>query len=103
MAPEGRGPFPAAVLLHGCDSLGPIVRRSLRDHARHLVQACFVTLIFDSPAPERFRIHGSTGQDAVAASHRRTHDAGDALRFLRSQPNVDCQHNFLMEECCEAL
>ncbi|MYD93900.1 MAG: hypothetical protein F4Y02_09450 [Chloroflexi bacterium] len=103
MVPDGPGPFPAVVLMHGCDNLDPMLRQSLRDHAWHLVDAGYVTLIVESLAPRRLRTLGCTGQDAVAASHYRMHDAIHALRFLRSQSTVDSERIFVMEECCKAL
>ncbi|MYD95048.1 MAG: alpha/beta hydrolase fold domain-containing protein [Chloroflexi bacterium] len=95
-APEGPGPFPAVVLMHGCNGLDPEVRRALEDHARHLVEAGFVTLILDSLTPRRVRPHVCNGQDSVPASDYRVRDAFQALQFLRSQPDVDGERVFLM-------
>ncbi len=45
--PEGAGPFPAVVGLHGCAGLfdrGGAIARRYRDWAQHLVKAGFVVL-----------------------------------------------------------
>ena len=95
-APEGPGPFPAVVLMHGCNGLDREALRALKDHSRHLVQAGFVTLILDSLTPRRVRPHVCNGQDSVPATDYRINDAFQALRFLRAQPNVDGERIYLM-------
>ncbi|MYD95044.1 MAG: alpha/beta hydrolase fold domain-containing protein [Chloroflexi bacterium] len=95
-APEGPGPFPAVVLMHGCNGLDPEVLRALKDHSRHLVQAGFVALVLDSFGPRRVRPPVCAGKHAVSASDYRVDDAFRALQFLRAQPNVDDTRIFLM-------
>lgn len=96
--PEGEGPFPAVVLMHGCSGLDHHVRRGLEAHADALVAAGFATLILDSFGAR------STGGLAMCSSYAkmasatgyRQWDAFHALRFLQTQPFVDAANVFLM-------
>ena len=96
--PEGEGPFPAVVLMHGCSGLGHHVRRGLEAHAEALAAAGFATLILDS-----FGARGTGGlamcqssaKMAIATGYRQW-DAFHALRFLQAQPFVDAANVFLM-------
>ena len=49
--PEGNGPFPAVVLMHGCSGPDPEVRKGNQVHVRHLVSEGFVALVLDSIGP----------------------------------------------------
>jgi dienelactone hydrolase len=96
--PEGAGPYPAAVLMHGCGGWQPAVRHALRIHARYLVKNGFAVLSLDSFGPRK----NSGGE--VCKSFRllreardyRTHDAFDAMRYLQAQTFVDAANIFLM-------
>jgi dienelactone hydrolase len=95
--PEGDGPFPAVVLMHGCSGLDSPVRRGLNAHASNLNSNGFVTFIIDSFSKRRksefvCRDPGALG----AAVNYRTYDAFHALEFLQSQPYVDKNNIFLM-------
>lgn len=96
--PEGSGPFPAVVLMHGCGGLQPAVRHALRQHAEHLLRHGFVALALDSFGP---RNNGDgwvckTFGRLAAARRYRTADALDAAAHLRSLPFVSGDNIFQM-------
>ena len=95
--PEGDGPFPAVVLMHGCSGLDPEVRKGNNVHVQHLVSEGFVTLIVDSFGPRRLGdvVCNETGEELEAFRYRQR-DAVYALRFLKSQPFVDAGKIYLM-------
>ncbi|MCY4098502.1 MAG: dienelactone hydrolase family protein [Rhodospirillales bacterium] len=95
--PEGSGPFPAVVLMHGCSGLDPEVRKGNQVHVRHLVSEGFVALVLDSFGPRRLGdVVCNEGDEMWAAYRYRQRDAVSALRFLRSQPFVDRENIFVM-------
>jgi dienelactone hydrolase len=82
--PEGPGPFPAVVLLHGCGGVVPQTRR----WAQWLAAHGYVALAVDSFTPRG--ITGDClpeGQDDLASTAR-FEDAFGALRHLQRQPFV---------------
>lgn len=96
--PDGRGPFPAVVLMHGCGGWQAAVRHSLRQHVAFLRDNGFVVLSLDSFGPR-----GLSGGVVCTSFKRlreardyRTHDAFDALRYLQAQDFVDPEHVFLI-------
>ena len=96
--PDGAGPFPAVILMHGCGGWQPAVRYSLHTHADYLVKNGYVVLSLDSFGPR-----GYSGDDLCASNARlrdaidyRTHDAFDALRYLQALSFVDAADIFLM-------
>ena len=96
--PEGDGPFPAVILMHGCSGLGRFTRAGLEAHADGLIAAGFATLILDSFAgrPGTGGEPGCSGEPLRAASVYRQWDAYHALRHLQQQPFVDAANVFLM-------
>ena len=95
--PEGDGPFPAVVLMHGCSGIDPEVKKGNDAHVRHLLSEGFVTLILDSFGPRRLQdVVCNEGDEMWAAYRYRQHDAVAALRYLRSQPFVDEDNIFVM-------
>jgi dienelactone hydrolase len=89
--PEGPGPFPAAVALHGCGGLlnnaGRITRR-FADWGDRLAAAGLAVLF-----PDSFSTRGLSGQcrvreRKVRSSRERVADAIAARRWLQSQPWV---------------
>jgi dienelactone hydrolase len=96
--PEGAGPFPAVVLMHGCGGWQPAVKHALRRHALYLRDHGFAVLTLDSFGPR-----GNAG-GTVCSSFRylreartyRTYDAFDALRYLRTLDFVDPERIFLV-------
>ncbi|MDP3759810.1 MAG: dienelactone hydrolase family protein [Ramlibacter sp.] len=96
--PEGDGPFPAVVLMHGCGGWQPAVRYTMNSYAQFLAGKGFVVLDLDSFGPRNLG-GGKVCEDVdrqVEALDYRTHDAQDALRFLQAQPFVDPASIFLM-------
>lgn len=96
--PEGAGPFPAVVLMHGCGGLQSAVRHALGQHAAFLRDHGFVVLTLDSFGPR-----GNAGGAVCSSFDRlreardyRTHDAFDALRFLQGKDFVDESRIFLV-------
>jgi dienelactone hydrolase len=96
--PQGAGPYPAVILMHGCGGWQPSVRHALRIHARYLVKNGFAVLSLDSFGPRK----NSGGEVCKSfrnlreARHYRTYDAFDAMRYLRAQAFVDASNVFLM-------
>lgn len=84
--PEGAGPFPAVVLLHGCHGVSASNRQWagwFRDHG-------YVALIVDSWAARGIKDGCVPGEDIP--NTERFNDAVGALRWLHSRPYVDRQH-----------
>ena len=81
--PEGAGPFPAMVLLHGCHG----VSASTRDWAGWFRSRGYVALIVDSWTPRDIRDGCVPGPDVP--STERFDDAVGALRWLHERPYVD--------------
>ena len=83
LRPEGPGPFPAVVLLHGCHG----VSRSTHDWAGWLRDRGYVALIVDSWAPRGISEGCTPGPDIP--SSERFDDTVGALRWLHARPYVD--------------
>ena len=84
MKPDGIGPFPAIVALHGCDGLfkgGTLVAREAA-WAELLTSHGYVVLFPDSFGP---RDVTSDCEGRVRAWAERSYDAYGALRFLQAQ------------------
>ncbi len=83
--PEGEGPFPALILMHGCSG----VQVSHFRWASLLNKAGYVTLILDSFRP-RHMISICKGGGSSAGSHTdRALDAFGALNYLQKRAFVD--------------
>ncbi|MCP4876002.1 MAG: prolyl oligopeptidase family serine peptidase [Gammaproteobacteria bacterium] len=96
--PDGDGPFPAVVLMHGCGGLQAPVRAALRKHAEYLVRHGFVALSLDSFGS---RQNGEgwvckSFERLMAARRYRVADALDALKHLGSLGFVDTDNVFQM-------
>src|SRR5215831_15807832 len=84
--PEGAGPFPAVIGLHGCAGMPDTTKRKLVDE---LVGWGYVVLLVDSFATRGIE-HACTGGFPLIADMRRS-DAYGALAFLARQTFVDPQ------------
>ena len=84
--PEGAGPFPAVIGLHGCAGLLDMTKRKL---VEELVGWGYVVLLVDSFAPRRIE-HACDGK-ALYIVGKRGSDAYGALVFLARQTFVDPQ------------
>lgn len=82
--PEGPGPFPAMVLLHGCAGVEPLHAR----WAKWLTERGYVALVVDSWAPRGMVENCSRDTPDVERTDR-FDDAFGALRYLQSRPFVD--------------
>lgn len=92
--PEGAGPFPAIVVLHGCGGLGS---RLKNDVAGRLVSQGYVVLVVDSFATREIN---STCQNTKSDDHftmiDRVYDAYGALNFLSKYKFVAADRVALM-------
>jgi dienelactone hydrolase len=86
--PEGDGPFPAVVLLHGC---GGIDDANSRDKAwvKRLVSWGYVTLQVDSFRPRGMSNICTDQSQMVIMNYHRIQDAYDANSYLAQIPFVD--------------
>ncbi len=88
--PDGPGPFPAVVMLHGCGGLmtrGGEIGARTRFWAEHLREHGYVALLVDS-----FTARGidevCTGRHSLSTVRERADDARGALQFLRQRADV---------------
>ena len=84
--PEGAGPFPAVIGLHGCAGMPDMTKQKLVDE---LVGWGYVVLLVDSFATRDIQ-HACAGGVSDIVGKRRS-DAYGALAFLAGQPFVDPQ------------
>jgi dienelactone hydrolase len=85
--PDGAGPYPAVIGLHGCAGMDDTTKQRL---AHELVAWGYVVLLVDSYATRRGMDHACTSS-AFATFVRRRPDAYGALAFLARQTFVDPQ------------
>src|SRR5712672_4513264 len=83
--PDGAGPFPAVIGLHGCAGMHDTTKQRLADE---LVARGYVVLLVDSYATRHGTDHACTSS-AFATFVRRRPDAYGALVFLAGQTFVD--------------
>jgi dienelactone hydrolase len=83
--PDGAGPFPAVIVLHGCAGMHDATKQKLADD---LVAWGYVILLVDSYATRRGTDHACTSS-AFATFIRRRPDPYGALIFLAGQTFVD--------------
>jgi dienelactone hydrolase len=87
--PEGAGPFPSVVALHGCESL---VNRSgkmaphLADWGERLAAAGLAVIFPDSFGSRGLRTQCRVAERKVRSENERVADANAARRWLQSQP-----------------
>lgn len=84
--PQGAGPFPAMVLLPGCDGLA----RSIFDWADWFTRLGYVSVAVDSLTPRKLT-SGCFSQGLHPSDQETAGDAYGALAYLRSQSFVDGQ------------
>ena len=82
--PDGPGPFPAVVLMHGC---GGILEAHIR-WASELNAAGFATLIVDSFRP-RSILNVCKGDTTSTGYSQRAFDAHGALAYLQARPDIE--------------
>lgn len=93
--PQGPGPFPTVVLMHGCGGLIGKVPASLRNHASFFNAHGFAALVLDSFGPR-----GKSSQCGLnqlgAARYYRSFDAFNTLAYLKTRGYVDPDNVFLV-------
>jgi dienelactone hydrolase len=89
--PDGSGPFPAVVALHGCGGIGPNLHR----WAHTLQQWGYVVLLVDSFSP-RGKSNICDSPRSVDPQYVRMPDAYAAKAYLARQPFVDGSRIALM-------
>jgi dienelactone hydrolase len=92
--PEGSGPFPAVVLLHGCGGLSP--RRDNR-WVERLTRWGYLTLQVDSFGPRGISsVCTYNSKDSIDIVQRRIQDAYDAQAYLAGLTFVDANRIAVM-------
>jgi dienelactone hydrolase len=97
--PDGAGPFPAVIGLHGCEGLlgrNGTVEARYSDWAEHLTKAGFVVLYPDSYGSRGLGPQCSIRRRAIRTDHERVADANAARRWLQKQPYVKADHITLL-------
>jgi dienelactone hydrolase len=98
LRPQGAGPFPAVIALHGCGGLlnreGELRRREA-DWAKRLVGAGYVVLFPDSFTARGLR-QICTAHDRNIFPKDRADDVAAATQWLAGQPYVDSRRLALM-------
>lgn len=89
--PEGKGPFPAVVLMHGCAGMWleegkPIP--TYEDWAQRLQERGFIALLLDSFTPRGEKEICTQKQRKVSEARDRPRDAHAALRWLAARADV---------------
>lgn len=88
--PEGAGPFPAVVMMHGCTGLrtrGGAIQGKLRFWADHLRGLGYATLLVDSFTPRGID-EVCTGRHMLSPVRDRADDARGALRYLQERHDI---------------
>lgn len=81
--PDGAGPFPAVVVLHGCAGVGP----HEHEWAQRLVSWGYAALVVDSFGPRDVRRVCNNGM--AVPPDERARDAFTAAAWLRAQKEID--------------
>ena len=90
-APEGKGPFPAVVLLHGCNGMWGSdgePSRSYEAWARHFQGRGYLALLLDSFGPRGEKEICTQGARKIHPGRDRAGDANAALRWLALRSDV---------------
>jgi dienelactone hydrolase len=90
--PDGKGPFPAIVMLHGCSGLADrrgLTTASYNFWAEHFRQRGFVALLVDSFGPRGERDICNQAVRRISESADRPRDAYAALDWLSKRDDVD--------------
>src|SRR5437762_10357646 len=90
--PDGAGPFPVVVLLHGCGGIRP----HFVQWARAIRDMGYVALLVDSFRPRGITNICADSQTMASMTTDRVADAYGALRYLKGVPFVDGDRVALM-------
>ena len=94
--PEGDGPFPAVLLMHGCAGLSDATRQGLKGHAKFLVDNGYVAVIVDSYSTREISVTCKKFDQIQKARFYRKQDAYNTLRYLKSLTYIDSQNFYLV-------
>ena len=83
--PDGKGPFPAVIVLHGCGGR----TNSQLDWARRLNGWGYAVLIPDSMTPRGVKTVCAPQDQPRVTPRDRVGDVGSAVAWLRTRPEVD--------------
>lgn len=89
--PEGRGPFPAIVMLHGCSGMWTRSGRLLASYefwAKHFRNLGYAALLPDSFGPRGEREICTQNERRITPQRERAADAQAALDWLAGRPEV---------------
>jgi dienelactone hydrolase len=92
VAPDGDGPFPAVVMLHGCSGLwtkSGKLRRRPAFWSQYLSARGYLVLMADSFRPRGLGSLCSVRERPVLPNRERPFDAYGALAFLQARSDVD--------------
>ena len=84
--PSGDRPFPAVIMLHGCQGLNRFVMQRFEGFAARYRRWRYATLILDSFGPRNVT---RCGQYRAPMLEERLSDVFSALAFLAAQPSID--------------
>jgi dienelactone hydrolase len=97
--PEGNGPFPAILLLHGCSGLWGRNGEPTASHtfwADHFRQRGYVAVLLDSFGPRGEKEICTQQTRRVRPDRERVDDAWAARRWLAADPDIDPRRIFVM-------
>lgn len=98
--PEGKGPFPAIVMLHGCSGMwlkdGITPTANYRFWAEHFQARGYVALLVDSFGSRGEREICTQKVRKIAPARERSQDAYAALRWLARRDDIDAAHIHVM-------
>lgn len=86
--PDGDGPFPAVMLLHGCGGIRP----NMADYAALAIKAGVAAYVPDSLGPRGISYENAIESVCTGArlrAHERTGDLHAVLEMMRADPRVD--------------
>jgi dienelactone hydrolase len=89
--PQGAGPFPALVMLHGCTGLRTrtgAIQAKLRFWVEHLGALGYATLLVDSFTPRGID-EVCTGRHMLSPVRDRADDARGGLRYLQGRTDIE--------------
>lgn len=91
LLPEGEGPFPTAVILHGCGGL----QLADQQRARQALQRGYAVILVDSHTPRQISVKRNCA-GRVLQGRERAADVIAGVAFARRQTQVDADRLFLV-------
>ncbi len=87
--PEGKGPFPAVVLLHGCEGIAGVADNFYNNWASRLNSWGYLTLVVDSFGPRGDTMICTSNEIMTRYYIKRVKDAHSAQSYLARKKFVD--------------